>query len=299
VCGNGEDRGGQDRRCAQADGPALSGFDERIATARSVLFVPGDRPDRFAKAIDSGADVVVLDLEDAVAMADKEAARAAVDDYLARTRMPVLVRINGTDTPWCDADLEMIARHRAAVMIPKAHSAAHVAGVTERLASQTPAVVLIETAAGVCAAAQICGVPTVVRAAFGSIDLSAELGVDPDDTSALQYARSAVVLGSAAAGRPAPLDGVTTDLGEASPLRRDVNHAVALGFGGKLCIHPRQIAAVHEGFSPSPRELEWARKVTAEAAPGKACVVDGKMVDKPVIDRAARILLRANRGQGS
>jgi citrate lyase subunit beta/citryl-CoA lyase len=238
-------------------------------------------------------------LEDAVAVGDKDAARAAVDDYLDRCGAPVVVRVNGTDTPWHDADLTMICRHRAAVMIPKAHSAAHVAGVTERLAVGTPAVVLIETAAGVCAAAQICGVPAVVRAAFGSIDLSAELGVDPDQASALQYARSAVVFGSAAAGRPAPLDGVTTELGDASRLRRDLSHAVTLGFGGKLCIHPQQIATVHEGFAPSPREVEWARKVTAVAVTGKACVVDGKMVDKPVVDRAARILLRANRGQDS
>lgn len=234
-------------------------------------------------------------MEDAVAIADKDAARAAVDDYLVSTGVQLMVRVNGTDTPWCEDDLEMLSRHEAAVMIPKAHSVSQVGGIASRLAPAAPIVALIETAVGVNATAEICGCGTVVRAAFGSIDLSAELGVDPDAQSALQYARSAVVLGSAAAGRPAPLDGVTTELGDAGRLADDVRHAVGLGFGGKLCIHPRQIAVVHEGFSPSPPELEWARKVTAEAADGKACVVDGKMVDKPVIDRAARILLRANR----
>lgn len=236
---------------------------------------------------------MVLDLEDAVAVDNKGTARAAVDDYLG-AGVEVLVRINGTDTPWCSDDLQMLARHRCAVMVPKAHSASQMSSVAGRLGSETPLIALIETSAGVHATVEICAVDDVVRAAFGSIDLAAELGVNPECYEALQYARSAVVLGSAAAGRPAPLDGVTTDLSEAGPLADDVAHAVCLGFGGKLCIHPRQVPAVHEGFCPSPQELEWARMVIAQAADGTACVIDGKMVDKPVIDRATRILLRAS-----
>lgn len=205
-----------------------------------------------------------------------------------------MVRVNGTDTTWCAEDLQMIARRPCAVMVPKAHSASQLRGVVERLGNDVPLVALIETAAGVSATAEICGVDAVVRAAFGSIDLGAELGVDPDIHQALQYARSAVVLGSAAAGRPAPLDGVTTHLSDEGPLAADVTHAVRLGFGGKLCIHPRQVAVVNELFSPSLQELEWARKVAAGAADGKARVIDGKMVDKPVVDRANRILLRTN-----
>ncbi len=233
----------------------------------------------------------MLDLEDAVAARDKDTARAAVDAYLG-TGAQVMVRVNGTDTSWCADDLRMLERRRCAVMVPKAHSASQLQDVARHLAPGTPIVALVETAAGVFATAEICGVAPVVRAAFGSIDLGAELGVDPEVRQALQYARSAVVLGSAAAGRAAPLDGVTLDLDEAGPLSDDAAHAARLGFGGKLCIHPRQVAVVNERFSPSPQELEWARKVTAEAADGRACVVDGKMVDKPVIERARRILSR-------
>ncbi|WP_090364218.1 HpcH/HpaI aldolase/citrate lyase family protein [Mycolicibacterium fluoranthenivorans] len=265
---------------------------ERIASARSVLFVPGDRPDRFAKALASGADIAVLDLEDAVAVGDKDAARVAVGDFLS-TGVQVLVRVNGTDTSWCADDLQMLAQWKCAVMVPKAHSASQLQSIAEQLAPGTPLVVLIETAAGVNATEAICAVDTVVRAAFGSIDLGAELGVDPDVHQALQYARSAVVLGSAAAGRAAPLDGVTTELGDMGMLADDISHAVRLGFGGKLCIHPRQVAVVNQRFSPSTEELAWARKVIDEAAGGEVRVVDGKMVDKPVLARAERILLRA------
>ena len=236
----------------------------------------------------------MLDLEDAVAFGDKDAARAAVDEYLG-TGVEAMVRVNGTDTTWCADDLQMIARRQCAVMVPKAHSASQLHEIADLLGPDIPIVALIETAAGVNATTEICAHPAVVRAAFGSIDLGAELGVDPEVRQALQYARSAVVLGSAAAGRPAPLDGVTTDLSEAGLLGADVAHAVQLGFTGKLCIHPRQVAVVNELFSPSFEELEWARAVTTGAQDGKACVIDGKMVDKPVVDRAKRILLRANK----
>nr|WP_163752234.1 CoA ester lyase [Mycolicibacterium helvum] len=265
---------------------------ERIAFARSVLFVPGDRPDRFGKAVASGADLVVVDLEDAVGIEDKLAARAAVDQFLG-TGVPVAVRINGSATEWFDGDVETVSRRQCAVMVPKAHSVSELEGIADRLSPGTPLIALIETAAGVHAAPAICAVEAVARAAFGSVDLGAEVGVDPALHEPLLYARSALVLASAAAGRPAPLDGVTTDLSSAGPLSADVDHAVRLGFGGKLCIHPGQIAVVNERFSPSPAELEWAHRVTAEASGGKVCVVDGKMVDKPVLDRAARILARA------
>lgn len=237
----------------------------------------------------------MLDLEDAVAVGDKDAARVAVGDFLS-TGVQVLVRVNGTDTSWCADDLQMLAQWKCAVMVPKAHSASQLQSIAEQLApGGTPLVALIETAAGVNATEAICAVDTVVRAAFGSIDLGAELGVDPPDLhQALQYARSAVVLGSAAAERAAPpLDGVTTELGDMGMLSDDISHAVRLGFGGKLCIHPRQVAAVNQRFAPSPEELDWARKVVDEAVGGEVCVVDGKMVDKPVLARAERILLRA------
>ncbi|WP_293018766.1 CoA ester lyase [Mycolicibacterium sp.] len=253
------------------------------------MFVPGDRPERFAKAAGCGADGIVLDLEDAVEPARKPSARRNVADWLARGGVG-MVRINGAETPWYTDDLAMIAEYGCPVMVPKAEPEMLRAA---RLAA--PVIALIETAAGVLVAAEICAVETVVRAAFGSVDLAAELGVDPEAHEALRYARSAVVLGAAAAGQQAPLDGVTTDLQDENILKADVAQAVRLGFGGKLCIHPRQVAHVNEQFAPSAEEMDWAQRVVAVAADGGARVVGGKMVDKPVVDRARRILARGNR----
>lgn len=236
---------------------------------------------------------MVLDLEDAVAISDKDAARAAVEEFLTAD-VPVVVRINGVDTGWCADDLRLLRGRRCAVMVPKAHSAEQLQRVAAALSPGTPLIALIETAAGVQACAAVCSVETVVRAAFGSIDLATELGVDASSFDALRYARSAVVIGSAVAGLVAPLDGVTTDVRDDSVLAADVAHAVDLGFGGKLCIHPCQAEFVNTQFSPSAELLEWARRVVDSASAAGVCVVDGKMVDKPVIDRAKRILSRTS-----
>lgn len=264
-----------------------------VAGARSLLFVPGDRPDRFAKAAGSGADAIVLDLEDAVAPEAKAGARDAVAQWLAAGAASV-VRINGTGTDWHAEDIAMVARYRCAVMVPKARSAAHLSEISNRLPADTPLIALIETAQGVLAAAETCAVDAVVRAAFGSVDLGAELGIDPDDHDSLQYARSALVMSSAAAGRAAPLDGVTTAVHDDEPVIADARRAARLGFGGKLCIHPQQVGIVNSQFSPSADEQDWARRVIAAAADGGARTVDGRMVDKPVTDRAARIAARVD-----
>lgn len=258
------------------------------------MFVPGDRPERFAKALGSGADITILDLEDAVAVDSKEAARAAVEAFLC-TGAEVVVRINGSDTDWFADDLAVLAPHSCSVMVPKAHSVDQLTDVAEALPSGTPLIALIETARGLVDAVAVCEHDAVVRAAFGSVDLGAELGVDPDDNLALQFARSSVVVASAAAGCSPPLDGVTTDLATPEGLARDLAHAEQLGFGGKLCIHPKQVPAANDQFSPSKRDVEWARRIVSVASEGRVCVVDGKMVDKPVIDRAQRILARHTR----
>ncbi len=148
---------------------------------------------------------------------------------------------------------------------------------------------LIETATGLLNAREICAAPGVVRPAFGSVDLAAQLGVDPGDRMALWHARSTLVLAAASAGVGSPLDGVTTDLTSAETLRGDAAHAASLGFGGKLCIHPQQVAPVLAAFTPSAEELAWAREVLA-ASTGGVAVVRGRMVDKPVVDRARRLL---------
>ncbi|WP_028849665.1 HpcH/HpaI aldolase/citrate lyase family protein [Thermocrispum municipale] len=253
-----------------------------LASARTLLFVPGNRPDRFAKAAASGADAVVLDLEDAVAPEQKPAAREHVAEWLKAGNSAV-VRVNAAGTPWHDDDVAAVGDVAMALMVPKAERA-------EDLPRGT-VIPLVETAAGIDNARAVCSAPGVVRPAFGSVDLAAELGVDPASYYALLHARSALVLAAAAAGCAPPVDGVTTSLDEVGLLRADTAHAVELGFTGKLCIHPRQIEHVHAALRPTDSELDWARRVVA-AADGGVSVVDGQMVDRPVVLRAERLLSR-------
>ncbi|WP_191244975.1 HpcH/HpaI aldolase/citrate lyase family protein [Amycolatopsis deserti] len=261
-----------------------------LTSARSFLFVPGHRPDRFAKAAASGADVVVLDLEDAVGPESKAEAREHVRSWLADGHEAV-VRINGSGTPWFSDDLTAVAGRARAVMVPKAEDRAVLNLVADR--SGTEVIPLIETATGVLLAAEVCAADPVVRPAFGSIDLAAQIGVDHRSHAALRHARSAVVLAAAAAGRGAPIDGVTTALDDEAVLRADLEHAIELGFTGKLCIHPRQAGPVNAAFTPTEAEIRWAEEVLASVTDGSVAVHNGQMVDRPVILRAQAILARA------
>ncbi|OXM75287.1 MULTISPECIES: HpcH/HpaI aldolase/citrate lyase family protein [Amycolatopsis] len=260
-----------------------------LAGARSFLFVPGHRPDRFAKAAASGCDLVVLDLEDAVGPDRKADAREHVRSWLDDGQRAV-VRINAPGTPWSGDDLSAVAGRAAAVMVPKAEDRAVLDAIARR--SGAALIPLIETALGVASAVEVCRADAVVRPAFGSIDLAAQLGVDPASHAALQHARSAVVLAAAAAGCGAPVDGVTTVLDADTVLRDDLAHAAELGFTGKLCIHPRQVPLVNDAFTPSAAEVRWAEEVLASATDGSVGVHDGRMVDRPVILRARAILAR-------
>lgn len=253
---------------------------EPPVAATTYLFVPGDRPDRFAKAVASGADAVIIDLEDAVAPEDKDSAREHVEAWLAGGGR-ALVRINAPGTPWFEADAALVTARGVPVVVPKAETPGVLAGFREVVA-------LVETALGVERAGELAAVPSVTRLAFGSVDLAAELGVAPEDREPFAYARSRLVVASAAAGIAPPVDGVTTDLRDDSRLAADVRYARRMGFGGKLCVHPRQVAPVRAGFAPTEAEREWARRVLTAGA--SASVVDGRMVDRPVLERARRIL---------
>jgi citrate lyase subunit beta/citryl-CoA lyase len=269
------------------------------ATARTFLFVPGDRPDRFGKAAAAGADAVILDLEDAVAPDRKDQAREHVRAWLGQGNLAV-VRINAAGTPWHAGDVAMlagVAGSLAAVMVPKAENPQQLAALAADLPAATPVIPLIETAAGVLRAAAVCAVPGVVRPAFGSVDLAAQLGVDHQAHAAFQHARSALVLAAAAAGCAAPVDGVTTAIADEASLRADLAHADALGFTGKLCIHPRQVAVANQCLSPSAAELHWARQVIAAGRDGSASALNGQLIDRPVVLRAEAMLARASRVQ--
>jgi citrate lyase subunit beta/citryl-CoA lyase len=255
-----------------------------------MLFVPGDRPERFAKAVVSGADSVILDLEDAVTPAAKGEARAHVAKWLSSHS--ATVRINAEDTEWFDDDIALVRSTPCAVMIPKVQSATQIASILQRLPS-VAVIVLLETAAGIVNVAEICAVPGVSGVAFGSVDLGAELGVDPSDRQAMAFARSSVVIAAAAAQLPPPLDGVCVVFDDAEVVAAEARYAATLGFGGKLCIHPRQIASVNQAFTPPDEDIVWAKRVIAVGADNGAAVLDGKMIDRPVVNRAYRILERA------
>lgn len=263
---------------------------------RSYLFVPGDRPERFAKALDSGADAVVLDLEDAVAAPSKPAARAAVSAWLqgcdSATRARTAVRINDAATAWFADDLRLVAPDAPAwLMLPKAETAAALA---EAAATGCGVLALVESARGVLAAAELAAVPGVQRLVFGTLDLALDLGVAPEP-EALAHAASVLALASRAAGLPQPVAGVTPEIGDEARLLADWAWARRLGFGAKLCIHPRQVQPLHAAMRPGDEELAWAHRVLAAAAQaqGGAVQVDGRMVDRPVLLQAQALLARA------
>lgn len=267
---------------------------ESIATARSLLFVPGSRPELFAKAATSGADGIVLDLEDAVAPELKDVAREHVRCWLADGGGG-LVRINDATTEWHEQDLTALGDRPRVVMLPKTGSPAQVADLLDRLPTDSQVLPILETAEGVLDAAAICACPGVVRAAFGNGDLSSELGVDHTNWAALAFARSMIVLASAASGVASPLDGVTVDVADDEVLVADAQYAATLGFTGKLCIHPRQIPSVHTVFTPSDQDVRWAHDVLSAAQDGSVALVDGKMIDKPIVKLARRVLAHSAR----
>jgi citrate lyase subunit beta/citryl-CoA lyase len=261
--------------------------------ARSWLYVPGNRPDRFDKACASGADAVIVDLEDAVPPADKPAARDALAAWLSPDK-PVLVRVNAPDSEWFGADLTACdALGVAGIVLPKAE------GIGEAVVSLcrrrgTVLLPLIETAVGMERAAEVAATPMVQRLLFGTIDFQFELGIDGDGDELLAF-RSRLVLVSRLAGIASPVDGPCTSWEDLDLLRADCQRARRLGFAGKLCIHPRQIATVNLAFAPSEGEVAWARRVleAAQRSGGAAVAVDGRMVDRPVVLKAQRIAREA------
>lgn len=274
----------------------MSAVADSGAVARSWLFVPGNRPERFEKALASGADAVIVDLEDAVAPADKGAAREAVAAWLSPDR-PVYLRINAADTEWFADDLELVGHPGVAgVALPKAEAADVLARVAVRLAPAAVLLPLVETGFGVARAETLAAQPRVLRLMFGTIDFQLDLGIDGEGEE-LAFFRSKLVLASRLAGVQPPIDGVTTAIRDLDRLQADTQRARRMGFGGKLCIHPDQVATVNRAFAPSDEELAWARKVVeaAGAADGAAVAVDGKMVDRPVLLRAQRMIAEAAR----
>lgn len=266
------------------------------STLRSALFVPGNRPERFAKALAAGADAVIIDLEDAVqadakAEAREHIARFAQENPQAR----FMVRGNAADTPWFDDDMALCAAHEGivCVVLPKAESVAQLRRVREL--SGKPVLPIVESAKGVLAMDALAAAEGVQRLAFGYLDLMLDTGTRPDTDGArllLDHVRCRMLLSSAAAGLQPPIDGVHPDFRDTETVSHIATLVRDMGFAGVLCIHPAQVETVHAAFAPSPSEREWATRVMAEfeRTGSAAFQVDGKMVDAPVIERARRIL---------
>lgn len=263
----------------------------------TYLFVPGDRPDRFEKALASRAGAVIIDLEDAVAPAQKAAARASfVAWYRTATFAPerVLLRINDEGTPWFEHDIAVIADTAVrGVVLPKTESAAHI----ERLGSVLPpdgfVVALVETAKGIVQVDELAHARYLQRIAFGTLDYALDLDLGGDERGLL-YPACRIALASRAAGIAAPIAGVTPDIGADSRLLADLAFARACGFGAKLCIHPKQVDTVEAALRPGEAEIDWAKRVVAATESGQGAIqIDGRMVDRPVIAKAMRILAQA------
>ncbi len=263
--------------------------------ARSYLFVPGDRPERFDKACAAGADRVIVDLEDAVPPSGKQAARTAIAAWLTPDKQIVL-RINADTTDWFREDLALARKAGVAgVILPKAEA---VEADLQALCRDEGKFLLplIETARGFANAAGLAGVPGVQRLLFGTLDFQMDLGIDGEGEE-LDFYRAQMVLASRLAGIQPPVDGPCTALDDAARLSADTRRAKRMGFGGKLCIHPKQVAPVNAAFSPTADELTWARRVVQAAADsnGAAVALDGRMVDRPVILKAEQIVREATR----
>jgi citrate lyase subunit beta/citryl-CoA lyase len=281
-------------------------------SARSHLYVPGDRPDVLAKALGRGADALIVDLEDAVAVSAKDSARAAVAEWLAGlpaaadNPVEVWVRVNPGQAALVDVEAVAVPA-LAGICLAKAEVAAEVAavaGLLDRLEAERSIAAgsigiapLLESAAAVLRAAEIAQAPRVRRLQVGEADLKADTGIEPgDDERELLWVRSQVVLASAAAGIDPPVGPVSTNFRDLDALRASTEAVRRLGYRGRACIHPAQIAVVHEVFTPSPEQIGAAQALIAAydaavaAGSGVLLGPDGRMVDEAVVRQARRLV---------
>jgi citrate lyase subunit beta/citryl-CoA lyase len=276
---------------------------------RSVLFSPGDQPDLMRKAPGAGADVLVFDLEDAVAPTSKHEAREAVNEVLADPTFDpdaeVVVRVNPTGVA-ADDDLEGVLDGLGgdaldAVMLPKTEAAGDVEDLERVMAENAvdlPVFALVETAAGILSAQAIARTDPTTALVFGAEDLAADLGATrTEEGTEVLYAREHAVLAASAAGVDA-IDTVHTDFEDEAGLREATAFAIELGYDGKMAIHPAQVDPINEAFTPADERVEWAERVLEAreqaAAEGRGVFrVDGEMIDAPLIAQAERVLERA------
>jgi citrate lyase beta subunit len=264
---------------------------------RSLLFVPASRPERFEKALGSGADCVCLDLEDGVAVADKNRARETVSVMLPKLRercaLPIGVRINAVGSNGWQQDLAAVSSLASFIMIPKARSAVELESVAALTSVNAKIWPLVETAEGLRHCWEVAAAAGVGGVVFGAFDYAADVGCTLS-WEPLLFARSQLVAACATA-RVELLDSPSGDIGDSAGLIETSRRAKALGFSGRACIHPAQVASVNEVFSSSASEIEQARRVLAayEASGGAAAQLDGQLIELPVALAARRVVARA------
>jgi citrate lyase subunit beta/citryl-CoA lyase len=282
----------------------MNPLDTPLGFCSNFLFVPGTRPDRFAKALDSGASSVILDLEDAVAAEDKETARNAIQaawpSFTAEQKQRLIIRSNSPGSQFYSADLMLAQKlDLACLLIPKSESADEMNGAALVLPN-TAIIPMIETAIGLDHLREIANANQVIRLALGNLDLQADLGMVCDlQETELQTARYQIVLASRVAQIAPPIDGVTPSTDDVARIQDDAKRAKRMGFGGKLCIHPKQVGIVKAAFMPSEEELSWANRVIEanKASKGGAIKLDGRMIDRPVVLLAQRMIAIAGKHQ--
>ncbi|HYC71378.1 MAG TPA: CoA ester lyase [Opitutaceae bacterium] len=269
----------------------------------ALLFTPGSRLDRVDRAVASGADGVILDLEDSIGAGEKDAVRADVIAWLQRhgragtPPFVTAVRFNSLRTPHGRSDLDAFRAAQVRpewVMLPKVESPGEILWVQEKLGADVRIVALIETILGVRHVAEIAGAgPTLAALAFGGLDLSAETGGEPT-WDALLWPRTAVVHACAAAGLAA-LDQPYIDFNDLAGLNDECARSRALGFVGRLAIHPKQCGPIRAAYQPTDAQVARARKIVAayDGARGNVVSVDGQMIDVPIYRAAQRVLHRA------
>lgn len=264
----------------------------------TFLFVPANRPERFAKAAGAGADAIIVDLEDAVAQQDKAAARSGLAEPIAQlgTDIAIFIRINGAGTAWHADDLAVVAALPVTgVLLPKAESAHEIAAVRQQLPSTMKVIAIIETARGLASVDEVAAAAD--RLAFGSVDLAVDLGC-AHERDCLLFARSRVILAARLVDGPAPIDGVSLSIKDEAAIQADARYGVRLGFRGKLLIHPAQISPTLRGLAPTDEDFHWAERIVSSAADGTARAIDGMMIDAPVLERARQIVHLRNRYLG-
>ena len=273
-----------------------------LSDACSFLFVPATQPERYGKALASGADGVIIDLEDAVGLDDKAKAREllknAWSSISVEQKQRMIIRCNAPGTPFYAADLVLAKELQVQyLMIPKTESHDQINGAAEEL-ENTAFIPMIETPLGLHHLNEIASAEQVLRLALGNLDMQVEMGMSCDENETeIDTARFMLVLASKLAQIAPPIDGVTPSTDDEARIFAHVQKAKRFGFGAKLCIHPKQIPIVKRAFTPSPEELDWAKRVISadKASKGQAAKVDGKMIDRPVVMLARRILALAGR----